>query len=162
MITVKRARISDSKMLAVLIHELVTSIYKNIKSKDNLVLKINKPTSAITKKHLDYAKSFIKSKNYYCFMAFFNNEPAGYVLFNIDDAIFYDIEKYGFIYDLYVREKFRGKKIASLLMDFTKKFLKSKGCSYFILSVNSKNKNALGIYRKWGMIETNKELLMKL
>jgi len=71
-------------------------------------------------------------------------------------------ERRGRIEELYVAPEHRGKKIASLLMAETEKYLKENGCEAVYLGVLSFNTNAYDMYEHMGYDEAGIELMKRL
>jgi ribosomal protein S18 acetylase RimI-like enzyme len=56
----------------------------------------------------------------------------------------------GFIYDIYVEEKFRGKGIGKLLMDKAEGYCRKRGYSRIALGVSTANDSAVRLYNRTG------------
>ena len=76
-----------------------------------------------------------------------NKEMIGYIQCNYTKNPY---SKLGYIDDLFVLKKFRRKGIATkLIVEFTK-ILKKKGYKKLQMSVNTRNTNAISLYKKLG------------
>jgi ribosomal protein S18 acetylase RimI-like enzyme len=57
---------------------------------------------------------------------------------------------FGYIYDIFVEEKFRGKGMGKLLLEKAKDYCRKKGHSRIALSVSATNDSAIKLYRRNG------------
>jgi ribosomal protein S18 acetylase RimI-like enzyme len=57
---------------------------------------------------------------------------------------------FGFIYDIFVEEKFRGKGIGKLLLEKAENYCRRKGYSRIALMVSATNNSAIRLYTKSG------------
>lgn len=71
-------------------------------------------------------------------------------------------EKQGWIFDLAVKEAFRGRGVAKKLVNHFTEFVKSVGLKYIGLLVTSDNKEAVGLYEGLGFFEERKRMAKKL
>ena len=71
-------------------------------------------------------------------------------------------DRQGWIFDLAVKEEFRGKGIAQKLVNHFNEFVKSAGLSFVGLLVTSSNKPAVNLYEKLGFVEERKRMSKKL
>ena len=98
------------------------------------------------KEVLDNAKDYIIDKGGYIFFALYQKEIAGTVaLINEEEG--YELSK------MAVSPKFQGLKIGQKLMQHCISFAKNKGWKELLLYSNTKLKNAIYIYRKYGFVE---------
>lgn len=70
--------------------------------------------------------------------------------------------KVGYIEDLFVEDKYRGKNIGTLLMEKMEEYLKSQGCDSLWLEVFAPNKKAYEYYKKLGFMDREIGMLKKL
>jgi len=106
--------------------------------------KIKYPTDKILRK--EFNESISSDKNLILF-AKENKEMIGYIQCNYTKNPY---SKLGYIDDLFVLKKFRRKGIATkLIVEFTK-ILKKKGYKKLQMSVNTRNTNAISLYKKLG------------
>lgn len=59
-------------------------------------------------------------------------------------------KSHGFVYDLFVREEFRGKGIAKMLLEKAETYCRKKGYSRILLMVAAKNQSAIQLYTRVG------------
>jgi ribosomal protein S18 acetylase RimI-like enzyme len=57
---------------------------------------------------------------------------------------------YGFVYDIFVEEKSRGKGIGKMLMEKAESYCREKGFSRIALSVSAANDSAMRLYSRMG------------
>jgi len=163
MITVRKATLKDVKII-----DDLSSVF--IRYHDEVVLKSNpqlKPHLTKKKNSSNIFKKFvvknIKSRNGLVLIAEDDEKPIGYSLSYIKDNIpIFAIEKIGYLSDLYVDKKYRGKKISSKFKDEVFKWLKKKGIKHVSICAYVNNPLALKIYKKWGFFDYHMELRMKL
>ena len=60
-------------------------------------------------------------------------------------------ETYGFIYDIYVKEEFRGKGIGTMLMEKAENYCREKKYPRLSLMVSADNQRAVNLYAKMGL-----------
>ena len=125
--------------------------------KYNESLKIDKqykPISSSKLKINDYKKDFserLNKKNTFFYFAEENKEYIGYIYgYIIKLPSLFRIKKIGYLDGIIVDKKYRHKKIASKLKKEFFNWLKKQKISICQINVDSKNKNALKVYQKWG------------
>ncbi len=101
-------------------------------------------------KKKDFEK-IIKKKNTLFLVAEDNKNLIGFIIGEIyNRPKFYKIKKNGFIGDIFVTKKHRGKGIALKLKNKLFKWFKDNKIKSIRLNVFSENKYAIKIYKKWG------------
>jgi ribosomal protein S18 acetylase RimI-like enzyme len=60
-------------------------------------------------------------------------------------------ETYGFIYDIFVKEEFRGKGIGKMLVEKAENYCREKGYSRLSLMVSTSNQRAINLYTRMGL-----------
>ncbi len=68
-------------------------------------------------------------------------------------------QKFGEVTELYVRPEYRGKGLATSLMDKAEHYLMGKGCNCITIKVFAPNAIARGFYEKFGYRERGIELI---
>jgi ribosomal protein S18 acetylase RimI-like enzyme len=58
--------------------------------------------------------------------------------------------KHGYIYDIFVKEKFRGKAIGRILLEKAESYCQERGYSRILLMVSVNNETAIRLYNKMG------------
>lgn len=89
------------------------------------------------------------------FFIYYNEEPAGYLKININDA---QSEKMGDesleIERIYIRNKFQGKGLGKYLINKAIELAIEQNKKMIWLGVWKKNENAIGFYKKFGFVQT--------
>jgi len=83
----------------------------------------------------------------------------GQILDNPDECS--KIKKFAYVRLIYVSDEFRGKGIATLIIDDVIKWLKSKGIVDIRLNVYSQNTGAMNLYKKLGFEDFMLEMQYK-
>ena len=158
-VIVRKARIKDVPAILKLFSEFMKE-HGQIVSQRNPLLKphIKRKRNAVNifrnfiEKNIQSSKSFVN-------IAEVDGKIAGYSLSFIKDLPpVYEVDKVGYISDLYVKKEFRKKNIASIFKDEAFKFFRKKGIRYKSIMVNQENKHAHSIYKKWGFFEYHIEM----
>jgi ribosomal protein S18 acetylase RimI-like enzyme len=76
---------------------------------------------------------------------------AGYIWGSIDERPGYALKKMGYIDELFVKEKYRGRGIAKKLLNELEKFFIENGCEFIMTRTDFENKDAQGLYSSVGM-----------
>lgn len=101
-----------------------------------------------------YAKKNFSSGKAAFFVAEEKGKLVAYSLLVIEKNIpLYKVKEFGYMSDLFVKPKFRGKGISSLLHKAALKWFKSKKIRYIEIRVHATNKKAHKIYKKWGFTD---------
>lgn len=87
-----------------------------------------------------------------------DHQPGGDIIFDTTHAP----RKDGWIGLLFVEPEQRGKGIGRLLMDEIKKHFESEGCHTLRLLVLSDNTHTIEIYKKYGFVKHETEMVKKL
>jgi ribosomal protein S18 acetylase RimI-like enzyme len=58
--------------------------------------------------------------------------------------------KYGYIYDIFVKEEFRGKGFGRVLLEKAESYCRERGYSRILLMVSVSNETAIRLYDKMG------------
>jgi GNAT superfamily N-acetyltransferase len=150
----RKANLSDVPKIMELWKEFMEH-YDNVLIRENKSLEpyLKKKKSA-AQKFRKFARKAIRSKNEAIFMAEVDGKPAGYCLMFIQkNNPIYEIEKLGYISDLFVRKEYQGMGISSRLKDEAFKWFKKKGIKYLAINVLKDNKHAHRVYEKWGFFD---------
>ena len=111
----------------------------------------------------DSVRKMIHSKNGLVLLSEVDEKPVGYSISIIKkNSPFFQLEKFGYIEDMFVREEFRGLGISSKLKDESFKWLRRKGIEKVFLNVLSNNSQAIEVYEKWGFSTFKSEMRMDL
>jgi len=163
MITIRKAKLKDVKTIVDLSSEF-------IKYHDKVILKNNPKLKPYLKKKKNIDALFrkfviknIRSRNGLVLIAEDGEKPIGYSLNYIKNNIpVFAIEKIGYVSDLYVDKKYRGKKVSSRFKDEVFKWLKKRGIKHVSICAYVDNHFALKVYKKWGFVDFHTELRMKV
>jgi len=163
MIKIRKARLNDVVTISTLWSEFV-------KNQDEIVerhcpqflgdfcLKMN--SDEIFR---DYVRKTIHSKNGLVLLSEVNEKPAGFSTSIIKKNFpIFQLEKYGYIGSIFIREEFRGLEISSKLKNETFKWLRRKGIEKVSLNVLPDNSQAIKVYEKWGFSTILSEMRIDL
>ena len=94
-----------------------------------------------------------KIENKEIFVAKTRDEIVGYLVINIREIIksIMRYRKQLSIEVICVDEKYRGKGIGSVLLNYAKKIAKENNCTDIYLTVNEENEDAIKLYEKFGL-----------
>ena len=99
------------------------------------------------KKSTKYIKERISKKESTIFLCYCDKEPSGFVqLYETFDSL--NINKKLILYDLYVKKKYRRKKIGEQLMNQAKQYAIKNKYNLIELSTAISNKKAQSLYNK--------------
>ena len=100
-----------------------------------------------------YLKKNSKNKYYRYFLCSKGNKLIGHIWFGQQDSD----RKKGFIDEVYVKPKHRGKGVATILINEAIEWINAKNCSLVELDVKVQNKGAISLYKKIGFTEQKPE-----
>jgi len=164
---IRKANIKDAEKLAELYVEFYSAHKKMSKfwlpnwSKDSSkrwedVLKNKEAKKYLLKESIES----IKDPANLLFIAEENGEILGHVAFSILKNIsWFKVKKYGFIDEVCVFTKHRGKGVSKELMNFAENYLKKKGIKYIMLKTSVENKNS---QEAWEHLGYKKELFVQI
>jgi len=98
----------------------------------------------------------LQDENDFYFIAFDDNEPAGYIRMKEEESDVALIKKYKAIElkRIYVLKEYHSKKVGAALMQFALQFAAEKNYEAVWLGVWEYNTKAQAFYKKWGFIDT--------
>lgn len=136
--------------------EKVTDLWlefiKNPKGSDlNIV-----PNEENKERWKEFAEGIIKKKLGAVKIAIVDGNIVGYILYTYRDSPLQLYKKRGTIYDLFVREKYRGMGIGKALLSSALEDLKLNGVKMVQLYVKSDNITAISLYESYGFKESLK------
>jgi len=163
MIKIRKARLNDVETISTLWSEFV-------KNQDEIVEKycpqhlggfcLKKNSDEIFR---DFVRKTIHSKNGLVLLSEVDEKPVGFSISIIKKNFpIFQLEKFGLILSIFVREEFRGLGISSKLKDETFKWLRRKGIEKVSLNVLPNNSQAIKVYEKWGFSTILSEMRMDL
>lgn len=107
----------------------------------------------------DQLTAEISNHNSFFYLAFWENEPIGFLKVNLGDAQTESSYKNTLeIQRIYVLQAFHGKKIGQLLLDEAIKVAQQLAVDYIWLGVWEENHKALQFYTKNGFVEFDKHI----
>ena len=96
----------------------------------------------------------IRARNYAIFVAESDGKVVGHTIVRISKSPpIYVYNRKVYVDELVVDKKYRGKGVGKKLLKQAEKWGKKKGLSLFSLHVAIKNKNAISLYKKFGLKE---------
>ncbi|MBN2457640.1 GNAT family N-acetyltransferase [Candidatus Woesearchaeota archaeon] len=149
----------------------IISLFKKFMRVHNKIVVQNEPRfkQYLTKKKgyveifRDFLIKHISSKDSLVLLAEAEGKPAGYCLCYIKDNIpIFSIERIGYLSDLYVDKRFRGKGISTRFKDISISWLKKKRIRHISLCVYPQNKHAHPIYKGWGFSDFHIEMRKRI
>ena len=163
MIKIRKARLNDVETISTLWSEFV-------KTQDEIVEKhcpqhlggfcLKRNYDEIVR---DFVRKTIHSKNGLVLLSEVDEKPVGFSISIIKKNFpIFQLEKFGLILSIFVREEFRGLGISSKLKDESFKWLRRKGIEKVSLNVLPNNSQAIKVYEKWGFSTILSEMRMDL
>jgi ribosomal protein S18 acetylase RimI-like enzyme len=159
-ITVRKAALKDVPVLLSLFREFQRQ-HEEAVCKKNPAMKLYLAMKADAPKSFGkFVKKNILSSNAEVLIAEVGGKPAGYDLVYIKNRNIpiFKIEKFGYISDMFVRKKYRGLGISSMLKDEAFRWFRKKGITHISLLVASDNGIVRKVYRKWGFMDCFTEM----
>lgn len=148
-INIKKCNIKDLPKLLEISYETFNETFKNQNSPENIKVYLE---SAFNLKQLEKELSNISSQFFFVYL---NNEVAGYLKININDAQSEEISDESLeIERIYIKRKFQkhglGMYLLNKAIEIAMEFNKKK----IWLGVWEKNENAIAFYEKMGFVQT--------
>lgn len=147
-ITIKKCTLADLHKLQEISIETFNETFKHENSLENMKFYLE---NAFTLNQLEKEISNISSQFYF---VFFNNQHAGYLKVNINEAQsekmgdeFLEIER------IYVKSRFQKHGIGQYLINKAMEIAKKEKKRMIWLGVWEKNDNAIGFYQKNGFVQ---------
>ena len=153
---IRRAKLSDARELA----SLYTQFWDAHKKVDPLIKLTNKDQE---KEDLRYAKSALRKKDTFVFIALEGAKIIGYIeLFIKKNEPYYKVKKYGYLDSAVVDKKHRGKGVTRLLTESAFNFLKKTGIDYIKTNVYNANDVAMKVWEKIGFEPLSVNMIKKI
>jgi ribosomal protein S18 acetylase RimI-like enzyme len=155
MIEIKKATLSDLVTIQNISKQSFTETFAAINTPENMekYLQESFNTAQLTAE--------INNSDSPFYIAFWNNEPVGYLKLNLGDAQTETVEDATLeIQRIYVLQAFHGKKIGQLLLDEAIKIAHQIPVNYIWLGVWEENHRALQFYTKNGFVTFDKHLFI--
>ena len=148
-VNIKKCCYEDLHLLGDISIETFTDTFKDQNKPENLKAYLER---AFNGKQLETELSNPSSEFYFIY---FNEEVAGYLKVNINDAQTERIADEALeIERIYIRSKFSRKGLGNKLIDKAMKIAIEKQKKLIWLGVWEKNVNAIEFYKKWGFVQT--------
>jgi ribosomal protein S18 acetylase RimI-like enzyme len=163
MIKIRKARLNDVETISTLWPELVKTQNEIVEKHypqhlDSFCLKKN--SDEIFR---DSVRKMIHSKNGLVLLSEIDEKTVGFSTSIIKKNFpIFQLEKFGYIAAIFVREEFRDWGISSKFKDETFKWLRRKGIENVSLNVLQDNSQAIKVYEKWGFSTILSEMRMDL
>ncbi|ASN06423.1 GNAT family N-acetyltransferase [Virgibacillus necropolis] len=148
-INIKKCTIKDLRILQEICYETFDETFKDQNSPENMKTYLER---AFNLKQLKKELSNISSQ---FFFVYYNDEVAGYLKVNTDDA---QSEKKGDealeLERIYIKNKFQRHGLGKYLLDKTMEIAMKNNKKEIWLGVWEKNENAIAFYKKVGFVHT--------
>jgi ribosomal protein S18 acetylase RimI-like enzyme len=148
-INIKKCAIEDLHTLQEISYETFSDSFKHQNSSENMEAYLER---AFNLKQLEKELSIISSE---FFFVYFNNEVAGYLKVNFDEAQTEDMDDESFeIERIYIRKSFQKHGLGKYLIHKALEMAIEKNKMKVWLGVWEKNENAIAFYEKMGFVKT--------
>jgi diamine N-acetyltransferase len=148
-INIKKCTLEDLHILQEISYETFNETFKHQNSLENMNAYLKK---AFNLKQLEKELSNISSQ---FFFVYFNNEVAGYVKVNTNDAQSEEMGDESLeIERIYIKNKFQKQGLGKYLINKAIEIAVERNKKKIWLGVWEKNEKAIGFYRKIGFVQT--------
>ena len=148
-INIKKCTIEDLPKLLGISYETFNETFKNQNSPENIKAYLKR---VFNLKQLEKELSNISSQ---FFFLYFNNEVAGYLKININDAQSEEMSDESIeIERIYIKRKFQKHGLGMYLLNKTIEIAMEFNKKKIWLGVWEKNENAIAFYEKMGFVQT--------
>lgn len=148
-INIKRCTVDDLPKLLEISYETFNETFKNQNSPENIKAYLER---AFNLKQLEKELSNISSQFFFVYL---NNEVAGYLKININDAQSEEMSDESLeIERIYIKRKFQKHGLGMYLLNKTIEIAMEFNKKKIWLGVWEKNENAIAFYEKMGFVQT--------
>ena len=148
-INIKKCTLEDSRKLQEISYETFNETFKDQNSPENMKAYLER---AFNLKQLEKELSNISSQ---FFFVYFNNEVAGYLKVNTNDAQSEEMGDESLeIERIYIRNKFQKHGLGKYLLNKAMEIAMERNKKKIWLGVWEKNENAIAFYKKMGFVQT--------
>lgn len=148
-INIKKCNIKDLPKLLKISYETFNETFKNQNSPENIKAYLER---AFNLKQLEKELSNISSQFFFVYL---NNEVAGYLKININDAQSEEMSDESLeIERIYIKRKFQKHGLGMYLLNKTIEIAMEFNKKKIWLGVWEKNENAIAFYEKMGFVQT--------
>ena len=142
------ARVSDKDKLTQLVREL--------RDFERRVHQARQPGERVAAEYVDYLVQSVEKGAGAIFLAWVGRDIAGYVAgwmaLDQDPLNFPEFASHGYVSDIFVLHRWRGKDIAQQLLEAIENHLKNQGASRLRIHSLARNAAALAAYRGFGFV----------
>ncbi|MGG1679445.1 GNAT family N-acetyltransferase [Neobacillus sp. NRS-1170] len=147
--TIKQCTLEDSRNLQEISFETFNETFKDQNSPENMKAYLER---AFNLKQLEKELSNISSQ---FFFVYFNNEVAGYLKVNTNDAQTEEMDEESLeIERIYIKNKFQKHGLGKYLLNKAMEIAMESNKKKIWLGVWEKNENAIAFYMKMGFVQT--------
>lgn len=148
-INIKKCTLEDSRKLQEISYETFNETFKHHNSLENMNVYLER---AFNLKQLEKELSNISAQ---FFFVYFNNEVAGYLKVNTNDAQSEEMGDESLeIERIYIKNKFQKHGLGKYLLNKAIEIAMERNKKKIWLGVWGKNENAIAFYKKMGFIQT--------
>ncbi|MGG0184957.1 GNAT family N-acetyltransferase [Bacillus rhizoplanae] len=148
-INIKKCTLEDSRKLQEISYETFNEAFKHQNSSENMNAYLER---AFNLKQLEKELSNISSQ---FFFVYFNNEVAGYLKVNTNDAQSEEMGDESLeIERIYIKNKFQKHGLGKYLLNKAMEIAMERNKKKIWLGVWGKNENAIAFYKKMGFVQT--------
>lgn len=148
-INIKKCALEDSRKLQEISYETFNETFKHQNSPENMSAYLER---AFNLKQLEKELSNISSQ---FFFVYFNNEVAGYLKVNTNDAQSEEMGDESLeIERIYIKNKFQKHGFGKYLLNKAMEIAMERNTKKIWLGVWEKNENAIAFYKKMGFVQT--------
>jgi len=148
-INIKQCNLEDSRKLQEISYETFNETFKDQNSPEAMNAYLER---AFNLKQLEKELSNISSE---FFFVYFNNEVAGYLKVNTNDAQSEEMGEESLeIERIYIKNKFQKYGLGKYLLNKAMEIAMERNKKKVWLGVWEKNENAIGFYKKMGFVQT--------
>nr|WP_263326931.1 GNAT family N-acetyltransferase [Neobacillus sp. Marseille-Q6967] len=148
-INIKKCTLEDSCKLQEISYETFNETFKDQNSPENMSAYLER---AFNLKQLEKELSNISSQ---FFFVYFNNEVAGYLKVNTNDAQSEEMGDESLeIERIYIKSKFQKHGLGKYLLNKAMEIAMERNKKKIWLGVWEKNENAIAFYKKMGFVQT--------
>ena len=166
--TIRKARTTDLPLLVLMEGEYARDQRRSVLVENGrlrpYMQRVSGAKSALVLREVSkYFRQCLRSRNVVVSIAEQDSHPVGFSIVSIRTSPpIRKLRRHGNIDVFFVRRKYRGRGISSLMMDRATKWFIRRGVKHVGLEVINDNKLARAIYKKWGFydffVEMRKEI----
>jgi diamine N-acetyltransferase len=148
-INIKQCNLEDLRTLQEISYETFNETFKDQNSPENMNAYLERAFN------LDQLEKELSNISSQFFFVYFNNEVAGYLKVNINDAQSEEIDDESLeIERIYIKSKFQKHGLGKYLLNKAMEIAMERNKKKIWLGVWEKNENAIAFYKKMGFVQT--------